>query len=80
MEKGKPSQFSILYNDNELFLSQEIDFGHNWLVSFIPGILADNITHGLGKWGVVGEPRKSSSDRASKVLSGLTANLIIPGL
>lgn len=50
MEKGKPSQHSILYN--EIFLSQEIGLSHKVAVLFYLSILADNLANALGKWGV----------------------------
>lgn len=50
MEKGKPSQHSILYN--EIFLSQEIGLSHKVAVLFYLRILADNLANALGKWGV----------------------------
>lgn len=62
MEKGKPSQHSILYN--EIFLSQEIGLSHKVAVLFYLRILADNLANALGKLGGGGEvrkPRKFSS-------------------
>lgn len=50
MEKGKPSQHSILYN--EIFLSQEIGLSHKVAVLLYLSILADNLANALGKWGV----------------------------
>lgn len=80
MEKGKPSQHSILYN--EIFLSQETGPSHKVAVLFYLSILADNLAKAIGKWWVGGEvrqPRKFSSERICKVLLGWTANLIILG-
>ena len=77
MEKGKPSQLSILYN--EIFLSQEIGLSHNpagLLDCKHPGSQqCQCLGYARGRTGVgeVGEPRQCSPQGAGKTL-GLTAN------
>lgn len=56
MEKGKPSQHSILYN--EIFLSQETSLSHRVAVLFYLSILTDNLANAIGKWRLRGEVRK----------------------
>ena len=78
MEKGKPSQLSILYN--EIFLSQEIGLSHNpagLLDCKHPGgqaVPMSRVSVGEERGREVGEPRQCSSQGAGKTLSGLTAN------